>query len=227
MYHLLWIGPSLAGLGVNVRVTDLSTSEVILSGRLNLSEKPEAPLNVDRGDTHVSVRAATGFGSVMAWLQVEKGGKIVDAIHAMWLVEPQPVPVPKAMNEYTPAAITAADSMRSHFPDALRVGGDVQPPKVKRRVEPRYPDDARRNGVGGVVIMEAIIGADGHVKDVTLLKDQPWGLGRASLDAVKQWTFEPGTLNGEPIPVIFDLTINFKVSRSGPIWESVAPPPPP
>jgi periplasmic protein TonB len=94
---------------------------------------------------------------------------------------------------------------------AMRVGGDVHAPKVVHRVEPAYSDEARRNRVSGIVILEVLIDATGHVTEVLPLKPLPYGLTEAAVDAVKQWTFEPATLAGKPVPVIFDLTVNFKL----------------
>ena len=55
-----------------------------------------------------------------------------------------------------------------------------------------------------------MIGKDGSVKDATVLKGLPEGLSEAAMNAVRQWRFRPGTLNGEPVDVIFNLTVNFR-----------------
>jgi protein TonB len=93
----------------------------------------------------------------------------------------------------------------------LRVGGDVKPPQVIFRVEPPYTEPARRSRVQGVVILEAIIDREGNVTDVRVLKPLPDGLDEAARQAVLQWKFKPGTKNGEPVPVIFSLTVNFRL----------------
>jgi periplasmic protein TonB len=91
----------------------------------------------------------------------------------------------------------------------MRVGGDVKAPSVIKRVEPDYTETARKGRITGVVIIEAIINKNGDVEQVRVLKGLPLGLSEKAEDAVKQWKFKPGTLNGEPVPVIFDLTVNF------------------
>jgi protein TonB len=91
----------------------------------------------------------------------------------------------------------------------LRVGGDVKAPDVTRRVEPKYTDTARKAHITGVVVVEAIIDKNGNVDHVKVLKGLSMGLNEAATDAVKQWKFRPGTLNGEPVDVIFNLTVNF------------------
>ncbi|PYQ50573.1 MAG: energy transducer TonB [Acidobacteria bacterium] len=91
----------------------------------------------------------------------------------------------------------------------LRVGGDVKAPVVIKRVEPTYPDTARKAKIAGVVIVEAIIDKDGNVDKAKVLKGLSMGLSEAAVDAVRKWKFKPGTMNGEPVDVIFNLTVNF------------------
>jgi protein TonB len=93
----------------------------------------------------------------------------------------------------------------------LRVGGDVKAPTIINKPEPKYTEPARRAHITGVVVVEAIIGRDGTVEDVKVLKGLPMGLSEEAVQAVKQWRFKPGTLNGEPVDVIFSLTVNFKM----------------
>ena len=102
-----------------------------------------------------------------------------------------------------------------------RVGGDVKAPVVISRVEPAYPEEARVNRISGIVIVEALIDRNGDVRNVQVLKPLPYGLDQAAVDAVKQWKFRPGTLAGEPVDVLFNLTINFKLQE-----EADFPPPP-
>lgn len=102
-------------------------------------------------------------------------------------------------------------------PDAsgpLRVGGDVKAPVVSRRVQPNYPEIARRGRISGVVIVEAIIDKDGNVDHVKVLKGLPMGLSDEAERAVKQWKFRPGTMNGQPVDVIFNLVVDFKLDGS-------------
>lgn len=87
----------------------------------------------------------------------------------------------------------------------------MKAPTVIQRVEPVYPAEARANRVSGIVIVEAVIDRNGEVRDVRVLKPLPYGLDQAAVDAVKQWKFRPGMLEGQPIDVIFNLTINFKL----------------
>lgn len=90
----------------------------------------------------------------------------------------------------------------------LPVGGRIRPPAKVRHVPPLYPPIAQQARVDGIVIIEAIIGADGRVKDARVLKSVPL-LDDAALAAVRQWEFSPTTLNGVPVPVIMTVRVNF------------------
>ena len=98
----------------------------------------------------------------------------------------------------------------------LRVGGDVQAPVVIENVEPSYTEEARKAGISGIVIIQALIGRDGLVKDASVLKPLPFGLDQAAVDAVKQWKFKPGMLAGKPVDVVFNLPVNFRLDKPAP-----------
>jgi protein TonB len=87
----------------------------------------------------------------------------------------------------------------------------VTPPVVVSRVQPEYPEEARRARVQGTVIVEAIVDPRGDVTRVRVLKGLPMGLDRAAAKAIEGWKFRPATLHGEPVAVYFVLTVNFRV----------------
>ena len=93
----------------------------------------------------------------------------------------------------------------------IRVGGDVQPPTKLVAPPPQYTEIARKARIQGVVIVEAIIDKEGNVTNVKVLKGLPMGLDTAAADAVRKWKFKPATLNGKPVAVIYNLTVNFRL----------------
>src|SRR6185436_2788617 len=95
----------------------------------------------------------------------------------------------------------------------LRVGGDVKAPVVIDRAEPLYNETARKARITGTVIVEAIISKSGRVEDVKVIKGLPMGLSHEAEEAVKRWRFKPGTLNGQPVATIFNLTVTFKLNN--------------
>lgn len=88
------------------------------------------------------------------------------------------------------------------------VGGHIKPPARTKYVMPVYPEIARANRVEGVVILEAIIGADGRVDEARVLRSKPL-LDEAALAAVRTWEYTPTLLNGRPTPVIMTVTVRF------------------
>ncbi len=92
--------------------------------------------------------------------------------------------------------------------DPVRVGGVVRPPRLIHRVEPAYPPLALRTRIQGEVVMEAVLGEDGRVREITVKSGHPQ-LVPAARDAVAQWVYEPTLLNGEPYPVVLEVRIRF------------------
>ena len=90
----------------------------------------------------------------------------------------------------------------------LRVGGPIKPPIKLVDVKPVYPEDARAAGIEGVVILEIVIGENGSVIEARVLRSIP-DLDQAAIDAVSQWQFEPTLLNGEPVELEMNVTVNF------------------
>jgi protein TonB len=95
--------------------------------------------------------------------------------------------------------------------EPLRVGGDVKAPQLTNRVEPSYPEAARKARMEGVVILEAIITASGNVEDVKVLKSVNPLLDSAASRAVQQWRYRPATLNGRAVRVYLTVTVTFNL----------------
>jgi protein TonB len=95
--------------------------------------------------------------------------------------------------------------------EPLRVGGDVKAPQLTNRVEPSYPEAARKARMEGVVILEAIITATGSVEDVKVLKSVNPLLDAAASRAVSQWRYRPATLNGRAVRVYLTVTVTFNL----------------
>jgi len=79
------------------------------------------------------------------------------------------------------------------------------------RVQPVFPEKARRNIVRGKVTLEAIIREDGTVGDAKVRHSSAWDCDfeAAALSALLQWRYKPGTLEGKPVPVYFTVDIDF------------------
>jgi protein TonB len=80
-----------------------------------------------------------------------------------------------------------------------------------RQVKPLYPSLARQARIQGVVVLQAVIGKDGTVQNLQVASGHPM-LTQAAIEAVKQWRYKPYYLNGEPIEVATQISVNFTLT---------------
>ncbi len=92
----------------------------------------------------------------------------------------------------------------------IPVGGKVQPPRVIYRVAPEYPVLAHQAGIQGEVIISAVIDSKGNVVDLKIVSG-PALLYEAAMKALAHWKFEPTYLNGEPVAIRWNATVNFRI----------------
>ncbi len=85
---------------------------------------------------------------------------------------------------------------------------NLVPGQIIRRVQPAYPHLATVTRTQGAVVLHAIISREGTIEQLQVLSGHPL-LDQAALDAVKQWRFRPYILNGQPIEVETEITVNF------------------
>ena len=93
----------------------------------------------------------------------------------------------------------------------IRVASRVVEANLIRDVAPQYPPEAGRARIEGTVVLLAVIGTDGSVKDVKVMNGLPI-FAQAAIDAVKQWRYKPYLVDGEPVEVDSRITINFMLS---------------
>lgn len=97
--------------------------------------------------------------------------------------------------------------------EILRVEGDVQPPKRLAGDPPAYPEDARKDRVVGKVVLQTVIDKAGEIDEVEVVESVDERLSAAASDAVRTWRFAPATLEGRPVAVYYNLTINFRLDE--------------
>ncbi len=97
-------------------------------------------------------------------------------------------------------------------PKRMRIASRVVAANLIHDVAPVYPPEAGRARIEGTVVLLAVIGRDGTVRDVQVKSGSPL-LAQAAMDAVKQWRYRPYFLNGEPVEVDSQITITFNLSR--------------
>ena len=90
----------------------------------------------------------------------------------------------------------------------FRVGNGIAAPRKIKDVKPAYPLPAMAARVGGNVLIEVTIGADGKVHNARVLQSIAV-LDQAALDAVRQWEFEPSRLDGAAVAVTMVIIVTF------------------
>jgi TonB family protein len=91
----------------------------------------------------------------------------------------------------------------------VRVGGVINPPKLVRSVAPTYPTAARQSGITGNVVIAAEVDKSGNVGAMKVVSG-PATLQAPAMTAMKQWKYQPATLDGEPISTQVTVTIKFQ-----------------
>src|SRR6266480_4373315 len=96
-------------------------------------------------------------------------------------------------------------------PTRVRVSQGVTQGLLIRKVQPTYPPLARQARIQGAVLLQAEISKDGTIQNLRLISGHPM-LTSAAIEAVKQWRYKPYILNGEPVEVETQITVNFTLS---------------
>lgn len=126
-----------------------------------------------------------------------------------------PIGEPLGRGDGLPGIVVAPPSAPPPAPapqKPIPVGGNLRPPAKTVHVNPTYPAMAQAVRKEGVVILEVVIDIRGYVETVRVLRSVPM-LDDAAVAAVKQWRFEPATLNGQVVPVVMTVTVNFTLTR--------------
>lgn len=92
-----------------------------------------------------------------------------------------------------------------------RPGSGITPPRLLREVKPEYTEEARRHSVEGEVEMEIVVRQNGTTGDIKVLRGLGYGLEQRAIDAVRQWRFSPASRLGQPVDVIVEVSVEFKL----------------
>jgi TonB family protein len=99
-----------------------------------------------------------------------------------------------------------------HDPFEKPKTGSIVPAKLIKRVQPIYPAEAREKGIEGTVKLRVIVGKDGSVTVLSVVKGDPL-LSPAAIEAVQQWRYEPWQLNGQPIDMDTTIDLVFSLKK--------------
>jgi periplasmic protein TonB len=93
-----------------------------------------------------------------------------------------------------------------------RVSTGVMMRLILNKVDPIYPEDARRDHVSGAVVVAATVDDQGKIVKLSVVSG-PEKLRDAALSAANQWTFKPYLLNGRPVFVLTQFVVNFNFAN--------------
>jgi len=138
------------------------------------------PLHVERGQVPESLRSAAPIG------------RPVIATVGPAQIMPVSAPVPQI----------------PQFSEPVQLSEEAARGLLVHGVDPAYPAEAAAQKLHGPVVLQAVIGRDGSVEDLKIVRGY-FVLGRAAIAAVKQWRFQPYVVNGHPAETQTVLTVNF------------------
>ena len=163
----------------------------IMNGQLRTPTKiPEKVQMIKEEDSPPPTMSAGGVvGGVPGGVPGGQMGGVIGGI-----ISSTPVAVPKVAT-----------------PQRVRVSQGVSQGLLIKKVQPPYPPLARSARIQGSVILQAEISKDGTIQNLRLISGHPM-LAPSAIEAVKQWRYKPYFLNGEPVEVETQITVNFTLS---------------
>ena len=130
--------------------------------------------------------------------------------------EPEQAPAPASIatdsssNVLSSLVNTNAVNVQKAPAETVRLSQGISQGLLIKRVQPEYPAQARQMRLEGKVELQASISKTGSITAVKQVSGDGT-LGRAAIDAVRQWKYKPYYLNGEPIEIQTQITVNFKL----------------
>jgi len=162
----------------------------IINGQLRTPTKiPEKVQMIKEEDAPPPMMSSGVVGGVPGGIPGGQMGGVIGGI-----ISSTPVAVPKVAT-----------------PQRVRVSQGVTQGLLIRKVQPVYPPLARQARIQGTVLLQAEISKDGTIENLHLISGHPM-LAPAAIEAVKQWRYKPYILNGEPVEVETQITVNFTLA---------------
>lgn len=94
---------------------------------------------------------------------------------------------------------------------SISVDAKTMSKQLLRKTTPVYPPDAKAAKIQGKVLLEAVIGTDGHVENLKVVSG-PKELQQSALDAVREWVYKPYLLNGNPVEVMTTVNVTYTLA---------------
>ncbi len=102
------------------------------------------------------------------------------------------------------------------LPQVYHVGKEVTAPRILKRVQPVFSEEARKHKYQGMVLLDLVVDANGKPMDITVVRSLGMGLDANAVEAAKQWEFAPALRDGAPVAVEIYMEINFHLYGKNP-----------
>ncbi len=151
----------------------------------------------------VAVLAAAGVVGATVFSSVADIEADSPMLTRSWSTEDEKPPAEKKIDE------SEYEKLKTR--DAEEICDTITHPVVIEKVNPKYPEEARKEKIMGLVTVEAVINENGTVDDLEVLDSAHESLSVAAVDAIEQWKFEPALCDGKPVGVYYNLTVAFRL----------------
>ncbi|MBS1815421.1 MAG: energy transducer TonB [Acidobacteria bacterium] len=112
---------------------------------------------------------------------------------------------------YPEVAMTPKPEVCTEIQGVRKMDGHLEAPRLLRQPDPDYSAEAREKRFSGETVIGLIIDIDGKPKCIHVVRLLPYGLSRKAVEAVSRYVFEPAKLDGKPVPVELNVSVNFQI----------------
>jgi TonB family protein len=134
----------------------------------------------------------------------------IDHIFAQGLDDRMIAAMPSFWKLYYQAVANQAD-YKPTDPAIYRQSGVDQKAKLLSTIEPPSNEYAQANGVAGMALYHAVIGADGKPQEIVVSRPIGFGLDESAADSIRKASFQPATKDGKNVPVVLDVVVQFRI----------------
>lgn len=113
----------------------------------------------------------------------------------------------------TMAIVFVAGVLSAQTPRRITLAAGQAPPVKLTTVAPRYPEEAKREGISGLVHLDIVIATTGTVSEASVVSSAHPSLNDAAIEAVRKWKYKPTTIDEEPVEVGVTVSVAFVLSK--------------
>jgi TonB family protein len=168
------------------------------------AEGPKPPTPAATAETNEALKAVSPAHSAMVM------NKALNTIFANDIDPVMMSHLPAYWQEY----FTSKSEHRQYMPKdaSIKVVSDgITPPRVLNSIDPSSNEYAQKYGIAGMELLRTVVDATGVPRQMAIERPIGFGLDEKAVEAIKNSHFRPATLNGQPVPVVVDLVVTFRI----------------